>query len=241
MEFLLIPFLGKALWLWLVMLGLVLGILALDLGVFNRKDHIIGTMESLKMSAVYIVIGLLFGLWVWYQNGTDNALDYYTVYILEKTLSLDNLFVMSVIFSSFAVPREYQHRLLVWGIIGVIILRGLTIGAGAALVHQYDWILLIFAAILFYTGVKLLRTVNEEEHKEDYTQKSYVKFMARHMRVSDQIDGNHFFTKRPVMGGSGKAVLHATPLFLALLTIEMTDLLFAFDSVPAALAITPSP
>lgn len=238
MEFLLIPFLGKALWLWLVMLAAVAGILALDLGVFNRKDHVIGTAESLKMSAVYIVIGLLFGLWVWYMNGTDNALDYYTVYILEKTLSLDNLFVMSVIFSSFAVPREYQHRLLVWGIIGVIILRGFTIGAGAALVNEYDWILLIFAAILFYTGIKLL-AVNDEEEKEDYTQKSYVKFMARHMRVSDTTDGKHFFTKKPVGGqAGGKAVLHATPLFLALLTIELTDLLFAFDSVPAALAIT---
>lgn len=229
---------GQALWLWLTVLAIVGAVLALDLGVFNRKDHVIGVKESLKMSGVYIVIGLLFGLWVWFENGTDNALDYYTVYILEKTLSLDNLFVMSVIFSSFAVPREYQHRLLVWGIIGVIILRGVTIGAGAVLVQQYDWILLIFAAILFYTGIKLM-FVGDEDEKEDYTQKGYVKFMARHMRISDSIDGNHFFTRKASLGSkTGKAVLHATPLFLALCTIELTDLLFAFDSVPAALAIT---
>lgn len=238
MEFLLLPFLGKALWLWVVFLVAVAVILALDLGVFNRKDHIIGFRESLKMSAVYIVLGLLFGLWVWQRNGFDAGMDYYTVYVLEKTLSLDNLFVMSVIFASFAVPREYQHRLLVWGIIGVIILRGVTIAAGTALVQQYDWILFVFAAILFYTGVKLLMVSGDAGEREDYTQKPYVRFMARYLRVDDQIHGRKFFIKTPVMHGGGKAVWHATPLFLALCTIELTDLLFAFDSVPAALAIT---
>lgn len=232
------PFMGQAIWIWLLVLGFVGTVLVLDLGVFNKKDHVIGMRESLRLASVYVALGLSFGLWVWARNGADSAMDYYTVYIIEQTLSLDNLFVMSVIFSSFAVPREYQHRLLVWGIIGVVILRGITIAAGAALVQQYDWILLVFAAILFYTGFKLF-FVAGDEHKEDYTQKGYVKFMARHLRVTDRPDGHKFFTKVPEVGSkTGRAVLHATPLFLALLTIELTDLLFAFDSVPAALAIT---
>lgn len=234
------PFLGQAIWIWLLVLGFVGTILVLDLGVFNKKDHVIGMRESLKLASVYISFGLTFGLWVWYRNGADNAMDYYTVYILEQTLSLDNLFVMSVIFASFGVPREYQHRLLVWGIIGVVVLRGITIAAGAALVQQYDWVLFIFAAILFYTGIKLFFVAGAEE-REDYTQKGYVRFMARHMRISDQMHGKHFFVKTPVLRGTGKAVWHATPLFLALCTIELTDLLFAFDSVPAALAITTDP
>lgn len=240
MDFLFEPFLGQALWLWLLVMGFVGTVLVLDLGVFNRRDHVIEMKESLKLASVYISLGLLFGLWVYVRNGADSAMDYYTVYIIEQTLSLDNLFVMSVIFASFHVPREYQHRLLVWGIIGVVLLRGVTIAAGTALVQQYDWILFIFAAILFYTGIKLM-VVAGEDAREDYTQKPYVKFMARHLRVTDQLHGKKFFAKTPVLRGSGKAVWHATPLFLALCTIELTDLLFAFDSVPAALAITTDP
>lgn len=240
MEFLTQDFLGEAVWIWLMLAAFVTTVLTLDLAVFNRHDHVIEMKESLKLASVYVSFGLLFGLFVWYRNGASHAMDYYTVYILEQTLSLDNLFVMSVIFASFSIPREYQHRLLVWGIIGVVILRGLTIAAGAALVQQYDWILLVFAAILFYTGIKLFFVAGEEE-REDYSQKPFVKFMARHMRVTDVIHGKHFFVKTPVMQGAGKAVLHATPLFLALVTIELTDLLFAFDSVPAALAITTDP
>lgn len=231
---------GEAVWVWLALMTMVATILTLDLGVFNKKDHVIEMKESLKLAGVYVSLGLLFGLWVWSRNGADSAMDYYTVYIIEQTLSLDNLFVMSVIFASFSIPREYQHRLLVWGIIGVVILRGITIAAGAALVQQYDWVLLIFAAILFYTGIKLFFVAGEEE-REDYSQKPFVKFMAKHMRVTDVIHGNRFFIKTPILQGTGKAVLHATPLFLALITIELTDLLFAFDSVPAALAITTDP
>lgn len=235
MDFLTQIVLGEPLWLWALFLGVVGTILTLDLGVFNRKDHVIDAKESLRLAGVYIVIGLLFGLWVLYRNGNDAGMDYYTVYLLELSLSLDNLFVMSVIFSSFAVPREYQHRLLVWGIVGVIVLRGIMIGTGAALVNSYGWILFVFAAILIYTGFKMM-FINTEE-KEDYTQKGYVKFLAKHMRVSDRIHGHHFFTRTPKQGGV-HPVLHATPLFLALCTIELTDVLFAFDSVPAALAIT---
>lgn len=227
--------LGKPVWLWILFLGGVGTILTLDLGLFNKKDHVINAKESMKLAGVYILLGLLFGLWVLFRNGNDAGMDYYTVYLLELSLSLDNLFVMSVIFSSFAVPREYQHRLLVWGIIGVIVLRGLMIATGAALVESYGWVLFIFAGILIYTGYKMMFIDTEE--KEDYTQKGYVKFLAKHLRVSDRIHGNRFFTRLP-MPGKTKPVLYATPLFLALCTIELTDVLFAFDSVPAALAIT---
>jgi tellurite resistance protein TerC len=227
--------LGEPAWLWTLFLASVFTILALDLGVFNRKDHVIGVSESLRLTGVYVVLGLLFGLWVLYRNGSDAGMDYYTIYLLEQSLSLDNLFVMAVIFSSFHVPREYQHRLLVWGIVGVIILRGLMIGTGAALVQSYEWVLFIFAAILIYTGFKMM--VIDTEEKDDYTQKPYVRFLAKYLRVSDQIHGRHFFTK--IHGPDhSKPVWYATPLFLALCTIELTDILFAFDSVPAALAIT---
>lgn len=239
MEFLTQPFLGEAVWVWLALMAFVATVLFLDLGVFNKHDHVIEMKESLKLASVYVSFGLLFGLFVFMRKGADLAMDYYTVYILEQTLSLDNLFVMSVIFASFGIPRQYQHRLLVWGIIGVVILRGATIAAGAALVKEYDWVLLIFAAILFYTGVKLFFVAGEEE-REDYSQKPIAKFLEKHMRVTNQIQGHHFFVKMPETR-TGKAVWFATPLFLALIIIELTDLLFAFDSVPAALAITTNP
>ena len=230
------PFLGKALWLWVLFLGAVGTILVLDLGFFNRKDHAIDVKESLKLAGVYISLGLLFGLWIFYKNGSDSALDYYTVYILEQTLSLDNLFVMSVIFASLHIPREYQHRILVWGIIGVIVMRGAMIATGAALVDTYGWVLFVFAGILIYTGFRMLfLNTDDEAH---YADKPYVKFMARHLRVTDKIQGNKFFVRTPSVKGGQNLVWHATPLFLALCVIEVTDLLFAFDSVPAALAIT---
>jgi tellurite resistance protein TerC len=239
-EFMMQPFMGEVVWVWLALFSFVATVLFLDLAVFHRNAHVIEMKESLKMASVYIVLGLSFGLWIWNRNGFDSAMDYYTVYIIEQTLSLDNLFVISIIFASFGVPREYQHRLLVWGIIGVVILRGATIAAGAALVQEYDWVLLIFAAILFYTGIKLFAAAGEEE-REDYSQKPISKWLARHMRVTPNISGNNFFVKLPVDGKAGKLALHATPLFLALIVIELTDLLFAFDSVPAALAITTDP
>lgn len=229
---------GQAVWLWTLFLGFVFTLLFVDLFVLNKKDHVIELKESLRLASIYASLGLLFGLWVWNRNGADSAADYYTVWLLELSLSMDNLFVMSIIFSSFAIPRQYQHRVLVWGIIGVVVLRGIMIAAGSALVQEYAWVLLFFAAILILTGIKLLKT--DTEHKEDYTQKPYVRFLKKHLRVDDQIHGNHFFIymKDAV---SGKAVRYATPLFLALCTVELTDVMFAFDSVPAALAVTTDP
>ncbi len=230
---------GHAVWLWLSFMVFVFTLLFVDLFVLNKKDHVIELKESLRLASIYASLGLMFGLWVWYSDGGAKAADYYTVWLLELSLSMDNLFVMSVIFSSFAIPRQYQHRVLVWGILGVVVLRGIMIGLGSALVQEYTWVLLIFAAILIFTGIKLLKT--DTEQKEDYTQKPYVKFLKRHLRVDDQMHGNKFFVRMKESATSNKMVLFATPLFLALCTIELTDVMFAFDSVPAALAVTTDP
>lgn len=232
-------FLGQAVWLWTLFLTFVFTLLFVDLFVLNKKDHVIELKESLRLASIYASLGLMFGLWVWHSDGAAQAADYYTVWLLELSLSMDNLFVMSVIFASFAIPREYQHRVLVWGILGVVVLRGIMIAAGSALVEEYAEVLLLFAAILILTGIKLLKTNTEE--REDYTQKSYVKFLKKHLRVDDQLHGNHFFVRLKDAANPGKAVLYATPLFLTLCTIELTDVMFAFDSVPAALAVTTDP
>ncbi len=238
-QFLNQDFFGHAVWIWAAFFTFVFTLLFVDLFVLNKKDHVIELKESLRLASIYASLGLLFGLWVWHNDGGAQAADYYTVWLLELSLSMDNLFVMSVIFSSFAIPRQYQHRVLVWGIIGVVVLRGIMIAAGSVLVQQYAWVLVIFAIILILTGIKLLKTDTEE--KEDYTQKPYVRFLKRHLRVDDQIHGNHFFVKMKESVNSSKMVWYATPLFLALCTIELTDVMFAFDSVPAALAVTTDP
>ncbi|PZQ46260.1 MAG: TerC family protein [Micavibrio aeruginosavorus] len=230
-------FLGHPVWLWASFMVFVFTLLFVDLFVLNKKDHVIELKESLRLASIYASLGLLFGLWVWHSDGGGDAADYYTVWLLELSLSMDNLFVMSVIFSSFAIPRQYQHRVLVWGILGVVVLRGIMIAAGSALVQQYTWVLMIFAAILILTGIKLLKTDTEE--KEDYTQKGYVRFLKKHLRVDDQLHGNQFFVR--LKDAAGKPLLYATPLFLTLCTIELTDVMFAFDSVPAALAVTTDP
>lgn len=239
MQFMTQDFLGQATWIWAAFFIFVFTLLFVDLFVLNKKDHVIELKESLRLASIYASLGLMFGLWVWYSDGGAQAADYYTVWLLELSLSMDNLFVMSVIFSSFAIPRQYQHRVLVWGIIGVVVLRGIMIAAGAALVQQYAWVLIIFAIILILTGIKLLKSDTEE--KEDYTQKPFVRFLKKHLRVDDQIHGNNFFVYMKESVGSDKMVRYATPLFLALCTIELTDVMFAFDSIPAALAVTTDP
>ena len=148
---------------WSIFFALVPILLYVDLKLFNNDDHVIGFRESLILSLWYIIAGLAFGLIILWLEGSEDAVLYYTTYVIEKSLSLDNLFVMSVIFSSLSIPRRYQHRVLVWGIIGVLILRGFMIWAGAALVHQFHWVLFIFAAILIYTGIRMLFMDNKDE------------------------------------------------------------------------------
>ncbi|MFC7332768.1 TerC family protein [Rhodocista pekingensis] len=232
------PFLGKAVWLWLLFLGIVLALLVFDLGVLNRKDHEIGVKESLWLSAFYIAIAAAFGGWVWWYMGPTPGMQYFTGFALEKALALDNVFVISLIFTYFAVPRLYQHRVLFWGILGVILLRGLMIGLGAALVTQFDWVLYIFGAFLLATGVKMLLMSGEEE--TDLSQNRLLLFLKRRVPVTDRLHGHAFFVREPDPA-TGRLKRVATPLFLALLMVEIADVIFAVDSVPAIFAITTDP
>jgi tellurite resistance protein TerC len=234
MEFLFADWLGTPAWFWLSFLALVIGLTAFDLGVLNKEDKEMGIAESLKLSVFYISIAMLFGVWVWITKGADLGMKYYTGFFIEKALSIDNVFVISLIFGYFAIPRIYQYRALVWGIIAVIILRGIMIGVGAAVVQQYYWVLWIFAAFLVFTGIKMLFTGEQEM---DVANNPAVKFISKHMRVTKELHAQKFFVKVPD-DKTGKLVTAATPLFLALVVINLADLVFAVDSVPAIFAIT---
>ena len=230
-------FMGKPTWVWLVFVGIVLALLAFDLGVLHRGDREIGVQESLLLSAGYIGVALIFGAWVWWYLGAQSGIDYYTGFMIEKSLSMDNVFVIALIFGFFAIPRRYQHRVLFWGILGVIVLRALMIGLGAALVSQFSWVLYLFGAFLVLTGVKMWVIA---DHVPDITSNPLLKFLRRHLRVTEGLRGNAFWVTEPDPN-SGRAVRWATPLLLALVLVEAVDLVFAVDSVPAIFAITTDP
>lgn len=240
-------FVGKPVWLWFTFIGLVIGLLAFDLGVLHRDDHVIEVKESLYLSAGYIGMGLAFGAWVWWYLGADAGMQYVTGFLVEKSLAMDNVFVIAMLFTFFAVPLQYQHRVLFWGVLGVIVLRAIMIGLGAALVTQFSWVLYLFGAFLVLTGVKMLVLVN---HQFDIANNPLLRWLRAHLRVTDRPHGNKFWVKLPapeVKGGppsknpSAPLVWWATPLFLALALIEFVDLIFAVDSVPAVFAITQDP
>ena len=231
------PFLGQTTWVWLVFVGVVVTLLAFDLGVLHRDDHEIGVKESLALSAGYISMALLFGAWVWWLLGAQSGMEYYTGFLIEKSLSMDNVFVIALIFSYLAIPRQYQHRVLFWGILGVIVLRAIMIGLGAALVSEFSWILYLFGAFLVFTGIKMWVIA---DHTPDLANNPLLKLLRKHMRVTPQVEGNAFFVRRPDPA-TGRPVRWATPLFLALCLVEFIDLVFAVDSVPAIFAITNDP
>ena len=237
LELLHTPFLGTATWLWLAFITIVITLLAFDLGVLHKDDHEIGVKESLLLSAGYISIALVFGGWMWWQLGTRSGTEYFTGYLIEKSLSMDNVFVIALIFSYFAIPRLYQHRVLFWGILGVIVLRAIMIAAGATLVSQFSWILYLFGAFLVFTGIKMWIIA---DHMPDIANNPLLKFLRKRMRVTPEVQGNAFFVRHadPV---TGEMVRSATPLFLALCLVEFVDLVFAVDSVPAIFAITSDP
>lgn len=235
MDFLLLDFLGKPLWTWALFLGLVLALLVFDLGVLHRNSHEIGMRESLWLSAFYVSIGLAFSLWVWHLLGERAALDYLTGFVVEKSLAMDNIFVIAVIFAYFGVPRAYQHRVLVYGILGVILLRGLMIGSGSAVVVRFEWVLLLFAAFLVLTGIKMLRAGDEDY---DVAANPVLRFLRARFRVTDGLHGERFFVRLP---HGARQVLYVTPLFLALVMVELADVIFAVDSIPAIFAITTDP
>jgi tellurite resistance protein TerC len=230
-------FLGKPAWVWLGFAAIVAALLALDLGVLHRDDRDIGVRESLLLSAGYISMALLFGTWVWWYLGAQSGMDYYTGFMIEKSLSMDNVFVIALIFSFFSIPRSYQHRVLFWGILGVIVLRALMIGLGTTLVSQFSWVLYLFGAFLVFTGIKMWVIA---DHLPDIASNPVLRFMKRHMRVTDGLRGNAFWV-REVDASTGKAERFATPLLLTLMLVEMVDLVFAVDSVPAIFAITTDP
>lgn len=234
MEFLFIDWLGTPIWFWLSFIGLVVALTAFDLGILHKEDREMGIGESLKLSAFYLSIALLFGGWIWIEKGADPALKYYTGFFIEKALSIDNVFVISLIFTFFAIPQKFQYRALLWGIVAVILLRGIMIAAGAAIVQQYYWVLYIFAGFLIATGIKMLFAGDDAP---DISKNPAIRFISRHMRVTDSLHDQKFFV-RIADAKTGKMVLAATPLFLALVVINLADLVFAVDSVPAIFAIT---
>ena len=224
MEFALLP--------WAVFLLIVAALLAFDLGVLNKKDHEISVKESLWLSAFYIAVACLFGLGVWYYRGADDALLYYTGFLVEKSLSLDNVFVFALIFSFLGIPRIYEHRVLVWGILMALVLRAVFIGFGAAAVSEWQWILWFFGAFLIYTGVKMLFA--KDDDGPDFENNAIYKWMKSRMNLTTEYRGHDFWFKE-------KGVRYFTPLFVALILINFADIIFAVDSVPAILAITQDP
>jgi tellurite resistance protein TerC len=237
LPFLTAQFLGQPAWAWLAFVALVAALLVFDLGVLHKDEREIGVQESLLLSAGYIGVALLFGGWVWWYLGAQSGMEYYTGFLIEKSLSMDNVFVIALIFSYFAIPRQYQHRVLFWGILGVIVLRAVMIGLGAALVSQFSWVLYVFGAFLVFTGVKMWIIAG---HMPDIANNPLLKFLKRHLRVTDGLRGKAFWVREPDPK-TGRLARYATPLFLALLLVELVDLVFAVDSVPAIFAITTDP
>ncbi|MDT3272310.1 TerC family protein [Shewanella sp. SP2S2-4] len=236
MEFFTTLFVGYPLWVWLMFFGFVLALLVFDLGVLHKEQHEITVAESLKLSAFYICMGLLFGAWLWWYKGSTAGMEYLTGYLIEKSLSMDNVFVIALIFSSLGIPRLYQHRVLFWGILGVIVLRAIMIGLGAVLVAQYQGVLVLFGLFLIFTGVKML--FSNDEHSDIQDNKFY-KWLRTKMRFTPTLHKEKFWVR-----GEDHQLSKgwwATPLFLALILVETADLVFAVDSIPAIFAITQDP
>ena len=215
-------------WAWAVFLSFIAGMLALDLGVFHRRSHVVSPREAGVWCGVWLSLALLFNTVVWLWLGHRPALEFLTGYLVEVSLSVDNIFVFILIFSYFKVPAAYQHRVLFWGIIGAIVMRAAFIFAGVSLLQSFHWIIYLFGAFLVYSGVKMALPAREDY---DPSANPLVRFAHRYLRIHPAYDGSRFTTVV-----AGKRAF--TPLFLVLLVIESTDLVFALDSIPAVLAIT---
>lgn len=222
---------SSQLWVWAVFNLFVLGMLALDLGIFHRRSHRVEVKESLVWSGVWIGLALLFNLGVYYWRGPDAALEFLTGYLIEKSLSVDNIFVFLLIFSYFRVPARYQHKVLFWGILGALVMRAIFIFAGISLIQRFHWVIYLFGALLVLSGVKMAMEKGKEIHPE---KNPVLKLFRRLMPVADDYHEGKFFIKQ-----DGRHF--ATPLFIVLLVVETTDVIFAVDSIPAILAITLDP
>jgi tellurite resistance protein TerC len=224
-------------WLWVGFNLFVMLMLALDLGVFHRDAHEVSVREAGSWIAVWVSLSLLFGLGVTYFMGSTKGLEFYTGYLIEQALSVDNIFVFVLIFTYFGVPRRYQHRVLFWGILGALVMRGTMIGAGAYLVERFHWILYIFGAFLVYTGIRM---ATQDETAIDPESNPMIKIVRRFVPVTSAYHGQDFFVREPMTPG-GAAKLAATPLFVVLVLVETTDVLFAVDSIPAIFGVTRDP
>lgn len=215
--------------MWSIFGVVILALLFFDLFLFNRKNEVPNFMHTLTLCILYIVAACIFGLFIVYEEGKEQGLDFFTGFLVEKSLSLDNIFIMSLVFSSIGVPREYQHRVLFWGILGAIVMRAVLIGVGEALISNFHWVLYIFSAILIYTGIKML--LGKEKEDNDFENSRIFKLVSKLFHVTSKVHGAHFFIKQ-----NGKHYI--TPLFFALLVIELMDVVFALDSIPAIFLIT---
>ena len=214
-------------WLWALTAVSIAVMLLIDLFA-HRDNHVVGVREAAKWSIGWIIIGLAFGGVVWWQAGADYAAQYFAGYVIEKSLAVDNIFVFAVLFSYFAVPRAYQHRVLFYGVLGALVFRAIFISLGAVLIDQFSWILYVFGAFLIWTGWKLAR---RQDHVKDPTQSATARLFRRFIPMTDDWNEGHFFARV-----NGKRV--ATPLLMVLVLVEVTDIIFAVDSIPAIFAVT---
>ncbi|NBR49669.1 TerC family protein, partial [bacterium] len=213
---------------WVAFNAFVIVMLSLDLGVFHRKAHCVSIKEALLWSGVWISLALVFNTWIYFELGGQKATEFFTGYVVEKSLSVDNLFIIAVLFTFFRVPAIYQHKILFWGIFGALVMRALMIAAGAALLTNFAWITYIFAGILFFTGIKMLFATNEVI---DFEKNITLRLLRKVMPLTKEFHGDKFFVRQGVKWA-------ATPMFAVLICVEFTDLIFAVDSIPAIFAIT---
>jgi len=218
------------LYFWILFNVFALGMLVVDLRVFHRPGHVVSFREALGWSAMYVALAAAFAALLYFWQGRQAGLEFVTGYVVELSLSVDNLFIFLVIFNYFAVPEQQQHRVLFWGVVGALVLRGIFIGAGIELIHRFHWLLFIFGALLVYSGVRVCAT---GEHQIDPAANPIVKALRKWIPVTNEYQDGRFFVRNAQNGG-----LYATPLLIVLVVIETTDVLFAVDSIPAVLAIT---
>ncbi len=221
----------ESIWLWVGFNVFVLAMLALDLGVFHRKAHVVSLKESLTWTGVWIGLALIFNALIWHHYGSTKAVQFFTGYVIEKSLSVDNVFVFALLFSYFAVPPLYQHKVLFWGILGALVMRAIMIAAGAVLIAKFAWIIYVFGAFLILTGIKMIVKREEEIHPE---RNPVVRWFKKLMPVTPDYRGDNFFVRE-------NGIRMATPLFVVLLLVEISDLIFAVDSIPAIFAVTTDP
>ena len=254
-EFLTVEFAAQPLWLWTAFLSLICFLLWVDLGLLNKKDEVVSAKKRAIMWACFASLAVAFGFYIYFgyepdpafYNSPENlnqqaAVQFATGYLLETALAFDNIFVIGMVFTFFAVPREYQHRVLFWGILGAIVFRGIFISLGAAIVNEFTWVLFIFAAFLLYTGGKMLLSGAGDDEPEELNlhNNPVLKFLKKRLRVTDEITNHNFIVTKPDPL-TGKMTRYATPLLLALIMVEMVDIIFAVDSVPAIFAVTRDP